>query len=91
MLLLKGTLVFSFGPNVKHKIWSRPKLNSLRYNSNMTNLDFFLKLIFGVGSHILIEYFEFVGRCFRTDRTILGEMLLSHQLFGGIPTHQPFL
>ena len=28
-MVLKGTLVFRFGPNLKLKFWPRPKLNNI--------------------------------------------------------------
>ena len=29
MVVLKGTLVFHFGPNLKLKFWPKPKLNNM--------------------------------------------------------------
>ena len=29
VVVLKGTLVFSFGPNLKLKFWAGPKLNNI--------------------------------------------------------------
>ena len=35
MVVLKGTLVFCFGPNLKLRFWPRPKLNNKAFSAQL--------------------------------------------------------